>query len=363
MQTHSGLKTGGLPLIYEITIWVLYVGTYKYAYYVDRVEIAHNVSMFPYPQVAIYALAMSLYWLLYYRAAVPWILRHKKHWLLLIAILLFVLVLSIPNNYFVTWIFMQLNGQEELHRFYASEFAVYARRMAYGRGWSMNILAPDLIAFSSVAFLRYAIESEQRNWQMERQNYQLKIDALRAKINPHFLFNTLNSVYGMTLLGKKDAPDFILRMSDAMRYILYESSAERVLLEKEVAFIESYFAIENQRLGNVRIRFASQGIDSSTMIAPLILLPFIENAIKHGAQHFRENAQIDSKITLQENRLYFEIANDVHDNPDILKGPKGVGMENVRARLELCYPGKYILKIDEGNKQYKVYLSIDLNLS
>ncbi|MGN7818896.1 sensor histidine kinase [Chitinophaga sp. 22536] len=357
------MKTGRLPLIYEITIWVLYAGTYKYAYYLDRVEIVHNPGMFPYPQVAIYALAMSLYWLLYYRAAVPWILRHKKHWLLLIAILFFVLVLSIPNNYFVTWIFMQLTGQEELQRFYAAEFAVYARRMAYGRGWSMNILAPDLIAFSSVAFLRYAIESEQRNWQMERQNYQLKIDALRARINPHFLFNTLNSVYGMTLLGKKDAPDFILRMSDAMRYILYESSAERVLLEKEVAFIESYFAIENQRLGNVRIRFSSQGIDSTTMIAPLILLPFIENAIKHGAQHFRENAQIDSKITLQENRLYFEISNDVHENPDMLKGPKGVGMENVRARLELCYPDKYILKIDEGNNQYKVYLSIDLNLS
>jgi LytS/YehU family sensor histidine kinase len=167
----------------------------------------------------------------------------------------------------------------------------------------------------------------------------------------------------MTLLGKKDAPEFILRMSDAMRYILYESSAERVLLEKEVAFIEGYFAIENQRLGNVQIHFSSQGIDSSTMIAPLILLPFIENAIKHGAQHFQENARIDSKVVLQEKRLYFEISNDVHDTPGIRKGPGGVGVENVKARLELCYPGRHILKIEEGNNRYKVNLSIDLNLS
>lgn len=365
MKPQEGTSRRKLSLIYELTIWVLYAGAYKYAWYLNLTETATDraTGLFPHPAIVLYALASSLYWLLYYRLAVPRILQYKKYWLLFPVILLFVFILSIPNNYIISAIFLQAAGHGDLRQFYTAEFTVYARRMAHWKGWSFGILVPDLVAFSSIAFWRYAIESEYRNWQMERQNYQLKIDSLRATINPHFLFNTLNSVYGMTLLGKKEAPDFILQMSDAMRYILYESNAEQVLLEKEVAFVESYFAIEERRLGNVGIQFSSAGVDSTTMIAPLILLPFIENAIKHGAHHFQESAHISATIVLKDKKLYFDIANDVHDRPAAAPHTGGVGIENVKARLALYYPGKHTLKIDEGNGAYKVYLSIDLTAS
>lgn len=363
MKPHEATSRRKLSLIYELTIWLLYAGAYKYAWYLNLTETDQATGLFPHPAIVLYAIVSSLYWVLYYRLAVPRILQFKKYWLLFPVILLFVFVLSIPNNYLVSRIFMQTAGDGGLQQFYTAEFTVNARRMAYWKGWSFGILVPDLVAFSSIAFWQYAIESEYRNWQMERQNYQLKIDSLRATINPHFLFNTLNSVYGMTLLGKKEAPDFILQMSDAMRYILYESNAEKVLLEKEVAFIESYFAIENRRLGNVHIQFSAEGVDSTTMVAPLLLLPFIENSIKHGAHHFRESAHINTIIVLKDKQLYFEIVNDVHAHPTPLPHSGGVGIENVKARLALYYPGKHTLKMDEGNGVYKIYLSIDLTAS
>ncbi|WP_372752770.1 sensor histidine kinase [Labilibaculum sp.] len=199
---------------------------------------------------------------------------------------------------------------------------------------------------------------------IEREKLEAELKALKAQINPHFLFNTLNNIYSLTLDKSDKAPSLVLKLSDLMRYILYDCNDRYVLLEKELEFIQNYIDLQKIRLDDsVPVQIGVKGDPARRKIAPLLFEPLIENAFKHGAYgknndgfvnilfNFENTNEIELSI---ENRLASDWNKENEKNG-------GIGIKNVIRRLELLYPEKHRLVIKEDNKLFKVTLQIDLS--
>ncbi|GEO07328.1 histidine kinase [Adhaeribacter aerolatus] len=187
-----------------------------------------------------------------------------------------------------------------------------------------------------------------------------EVDFLRAQINPHFLFNILNNLYALTLKKSELAPEVVLKLSDMMEYMLYDSTAEKVLLEKEVAYLQNYFELEQLRLSdkspislNVKAAFDGQEI------APLLLLPLVENAYKHGLNTQSENGWLTVNIGLQQSTLTAVVENK--KSPAVREKSKGgIGLGNLRKRLDLLYPSRHCLELEDKKDSFRARLVIQL---
>jgi sensor histidine kinase YesM len=195
--------------------------------------------------------------------------------------------------------------------------------------------------------------------QTERERMNAEILYLKAKIDPHFLFNTLNSIYALALEKSDDTPTALVKLSGMMRYVFNEAKDTFVWLDKEINYISDYIALQNIRLGNtVDLTYNVSGISAGKKIAPLVLIPFVENAFKYGVNP-EEESRINIDIAITTTRLTMVVANK---KVKIRKGSvakSGHGITTTRGRLELLYPGKHILKIDDNEKEFSVSLHID----
>lgn len=351
------------PLFYEIAVWMVYTALYKYVFFIERARLPNkDFDDFPHLQLLLYALAMTLYVIPFYRWIVPVFFARGKHgWLIPVTIAWFLFVAKL-SNFFVSNIFNWINGPGIYKAFYAREAEIYAHRLSRLTGWDLKILLTDLIAFGSVALMKFAFENERRKRRLEKENLQLQQHVLQSQLNPHFLFNTLNSIYGMSLAANKDTPEYVLRLADMMRYILYDCREGKVPLEKDIAFTENYVAMEMKRYPGADIRFTVSRDNKDTRIAPLLLIPFVENSFKHGAHRFNDSGFIHADLRVANDVLQFVVANDIFVVPGLQqKEAGGIGIENARKRLELSYPGKHVLFIDNTGSKYKVSLTIILN--
>ncbi len=223
-----------------------------------------------------------------------------------------------------------------------------------------------LVAITSfLHFLKQTLQLqdvELRVKELESINYKTELDSLKAQINPHFLFNTLNNIYSHSLLDKKQVPDMILKLSDLMHYILYECREEQVRLSKEIKFIRNYIELEKVRVDesfkiNINIKDAENGF----FIAPLIFISFLENAFKHGVNIEKGNPFINVNMKIvDDNVLNFFVENSSTEIIDDSKS-EGIGLDNVKKRLELIYPDKHRLDISNDEGKFKVNLIIELD--
>jgi LytS/YehU family sensor histidine kinase len=202
--------------------------------------------------------------------------------------------------------------------------------------------------------------------QVIAQQRSAELDYLKAQINPHFLFNTLNNLYGLSLESNKRVPDLILKLSDVLSYSLYESSKNSVNLENEISLIKNFVDLEKERYdGRIKIHWAIN-VDKNRQaeIAPLLLIPFVENAFKHGAMNTTHQTEIIIKLLLKNNILTFEVINDINynDNP-IEESKSGLGLENLKRRLELVYSNSFTLNSKVEDSKYYAFMKIDLNAS
>jgi len=192
-----------------------------------------------------------------------------------------------------------------------------------------------------------------------------QLDQLRAQINPHFLFNALNTVYGLALTESADkTADSIEKISEMMRFMLRENQEAKISLEKDLDYLKNYMSIQQMRLGpNPNIDLVidiPEAINPTLAIAPMLLIPFAENAFKHGIS-LQSHSFITMIISIEENKLLFSLRNSVHDRiwlNDPEKNNHGIGLNNVKQRLHLLYEGKYLLNITEDEKTYHVDLAI-----
>lgn len=216
----------------------------------------------------------------------------------------------------------------------------------------------------------YRVMNEWLIQQKDRVELQSKtltseLNFLKSQINPHFLFNTLNSLYALTLQKSDDAPQIVLKLSEMMRYMLYECNEKEVLLSKEINYIQNYLDLEKLRHGNrMIINFATLGEDPKDVkIAPLMLIPFIENAFKHGASNQTSPGFVDLSLKFENDKLSLHLSNSKSPSaPRIIeKKSGGIGLVNVKRRMEILYPSRHELNIFESPNKYNVDLTLDLN--
>ncbi|HRD40256.1 MAG TPA: sensor histidine kinase, partial [Bacteroidia bacterium] len=185
-----------------------------------------------------------------------------------------------------------------------------------------------------------------------------ELSYLKAQINPHFLFNTLNSIYSLAIQKSDETANAVVKLSGMMRYVLTESQNEFVSLQKELDYINNYIELQKTRLDStIKLHYTITGTTTGKAIAPLILIPFIENAFKYGV-NAEENSEITIEISVNEAAINLFVKNNkVSIRPDP-ENRSGLGIENTKSRLLLLYPGKHYLNIDDNSASFSVSLSI-----
>lgn len=200
-------------------------------------------------------------------------------------------------------------------------------------------------------------EHDRLNAELKLREAELKL--LKGQIHPHFLFNTLNNLYSLSIQKSEKTSEVIIKISDLLNYIIYECNAEKVSLDKELEFIRSYIDLEKLRYDDsLRINVNIDGNIQNKFIAPMILHTFIENSFKHGASKDTGNPWIDIHLTISNNALNFTIANSkLNDDSNQITG---IGIENTKKRLQLIYPNRHTVEITNNKKAFNVSLEIQL---
>ena len=204
-------------------------------------------------------------------------------------------------------------------------------------------------------------ELENKILETQLQLKDQELQYLKKQIHPHFLFNTLNTIYGFALKQSKNTPDIILKLSNLLDYILYQVNKPKVSLKEEILHVKEYIDLEKIRFQDtLKVSFTYTDIAPEIQIAPMLLIPFIENAFKHG-NLINGFLHVEIEIALVENQLKFSIKNSFL-NDDINGTDQGIGLKNIKKRLELHYSNNYHLKIENKDNWFLVNLSI-LNIN
>jgi len=201
--------------------------------------------------------------------------------------------------------------------------------------------------------------TEDKNKSLILEKRETELQFLKSQLNPHFFFNTLNNIYGLAYKKEDGAPTAILKLSEAMRYIIYETQSERVTLNKELQFIDNYIKLERLRLlNNDNLNFQNEVGLHAGKIAPLILLPFIENCFKHSNIDESDESEINISIWVENRYLYLSCGNTLSKKANYKEG--GIGTKNALKRLDLLYGDKYSLEKEEDEKNYFILLRVPI---
>ncbi len=219
-----------------------------------------------------------------------------------------------------------------------------------------------LIYALSVKLFKDLVVQRTRGAHLEKENIQLEFDFLKAQVNPHFLFNTLNNIYSFSIQAPDRVPGTLLKLADLMRYTLYQTEAPLVPLSQELSFLRSY--VELQRIrheDDTPLSFEVHGTPGTLTIAPLLLIVFVENAFKHGPQASAQRGWVRIRATVENGQLRFEVSNSTHAPPEQTEERGGVGLTNAQRRLNLLYPDRHQLTRKQEADSYHVLLLLDLH--
>lgn len=205
------------------------------------------------------------------------------------------------------------------------------------------------------------LKNEELKHKFTQTQLQLKeqeIRFLKLQIHPHFLFNTLNTIYGLSLIKADQTPETILKLSNLLDYILYQVDKPLVLLSNEIKHLKDYINLEEIRFSDTLIvNFKIEIEDESLEVPPMLFITFVENAFKHGSRP-NGKLKVDINLNYSNKILYFEIINPSENS---MNKSGGIGLENIKKRLKIIFPNKHILNINRDNKTFKVSLKLDLN--
>lgn len=231
-----------------------------------------------------------------------------------------------------------------------------------GLRWLIRNLPPPFICLlgsSLLAVGRYARVKENELIQQEKSKLETELKFLKSQINPHFLFNALNNIYALTITRPELASDQLLKLSDILRYMLYDSNETRVPLEREIDYLRNYLSfVQLKDSRGMDVSFNANVTKANLTIAPLLFIPFVENAFKHGQIEDLKNGFIHITLKATQNHLTFEIENSIPGRKFKKDEVGGIGIKNVEQRLELLYPGRHFLNVEKNGKTFKVHLKI-----
>lgn len=271
-------------------------------------------------------------------------LIYKRKYILYFLSLVFVLLLLSAFEFS----FLKIFGDNA--HFKISGFLVY------------NFLPFLFIVASATAYRMFQdkVIEENKNKEREAENLKSELSFLRSQISPHFMFNVINNIVALARKKSDLVEPSLIRLSSLLRYFLYESNGEKVTLEKEVEYLESYISLQQQRFGkNVLINLHTEGVNNNYDIEQMLLIPFVENAFKHGNLH---KASTDIKLSVKDRVLHFSVSNPYSEKPDEIKDEtSGIGLANVQRRLNLLYGKRHSLFIEKKDGRFIVSLELKLN--
>ena len=211
--------------------------------------------------------------------------------------------------------------------------------------------------FVALVVITQRYQLDQHKKQLEKEKLETELSFLKSQINPHFLFNALNSIYVLIDLDKKIASETLLRFSGLLRYQLYECSENEVDIDREILFLNDYIWLEKMRNGDLIEVDVQLDIAGRFRIAPFMLIPFFENAFKHVSRHSEQKNCISIK-GIAENDMFSMTATNTYNKSEGMNGKSGIGLQNVARRLELLYPGRHELEIIKNEDTFTVKLKI-----
>ncbi len=291
---------------------------------------------------------MNFSWLavFYFNAyvLVPYFIHKKKYWQFVIAQLATFLTI-LAEVYLLSVVLFKRTNFESRTVFF--NLLIYLFFFALGTTYQ---LIKDKIQSDALA--------------QERQNEMLKteLSLLRSQVNPHFMFNVLNNMVALARKQSDLLEPSLLKLSSLMRYMLYEADEEKVSIEKEMDYLQSYIDLQQQRFGKkVQVKVHMHTMDNHYQLEPMLLIPFVENAFKHGTGMI-EDAQIDIDLEAEKNQLQFTVSNKYNPaSVEIKDKTAGIGLANVKRRLNLLYGSNHTLSVTKNNNWFVVSLKINLN--
>ncbi|WP_158825836.1 sensor histidine kinase [Mucilaginibacter lacusdianchii] len=287
----------------------------------------------------------SLYWFFLKR----YVLK-SNIWGVLLCLTGFVFVNQLANHYILNWIIVHAD-------FISAD--IRTRTSGYRLTFAVNYLFVSVFfPLLGLAFLIRTLQQNEAMKVLKEEQLFSELNYLKAQLHPHFFFNTINNIYSLALQQSPLTAPMVARLGELMRYILYEANQRQVPLQREIQFLNGYVEVEKMRYADEKqISFEVQGVDSIHQIEPLLLLPFIENAFKHGLAEETGGGFVHIVVCRTEKELILEVVNSIPKDNRRSNEP-GIGIDNVRKRLDLLYPERYSLDVQEDEKQYHVILTL-----
>jgi LytS/YehU family sensor histidine kinase len=275
-------------------------------------------------------------------------LNHLKYWsVVFIVLLLGGLLKAVISQSFCIFYFSKISDE-----------------VPFGASVAVQSFILGLLLLISVlyCFIKGYLKSNLTNLRLSEEKSLMELKYLKAQINPHFLFNTLNNLYSTAIKNNDDdTATGIAKLSQIMRYMLKDVNEKTIALDKEIEYLKSYIELEKMRFSetdDIDIRFDIKGCPSDVFVPPFLFIGFVENAFKYGI-YYKSKSFIFINFEIEEHSFSFAISNSVHQTYQVNKN--GVGLKNVRERLQLAYPGKYNLQITDNGNVFNVLLSVNVN--
>jgi sensor histidine kinase YesM len=295
---------------------------------------------------------------LFYKLAIQRLLIRKKYGYFFLSIGLFIVVRELYTIHIMYGTIFRLH-------FLPSEMITEAGKVLQSGGrlhFTISYLAVQLLVMIALAYYIHYDKQEKQLQELKRLQAETDLQYLRAQLQPHFFFNTLNNIYSLALQQSTLTAPLVAKLSEMMRYVLYETGQSRQPLKREISFLQNYMDVQSVRFsGQTTIRFDTQGITNEAQIEPLLLLPFIENAFKHGIEEVAAGF-IEIIVFLHDNELTLSVKNSrPPDQAPASGNSNGIGLDNTTKRLSLLYPGKHSLQVKENKDTYAVILTLMLH--
>ncbi len=291
------------------------------------------------------------------KVLLPKLYFKKRTWIYILASLAFLigLIWLLNNGFFIF--------SEFTEKYNKPVFLEERRRSFRPIGW-LRFAVPMFISFVGTTLIELAHfgnKQEKAVISIEKEKLDTEIKFLKSQINPHFLFNVLNNIYTLTVIKSDEAPNNLMRLSDMLRYMLYDSNDGKVSLGKEIDYLENYIklaSLKDSRGLNIKVEMDKS--QPNLEVAPLLFIPFVENAFKHSKIEDLKNGFINIKLKTREEHIEFSVENSIPNVQFKKDKVGGLGLTNTKKRLELLYQDKHELKITEEGRTYSVYLKLDL---
>lgn len=294
----------------------------------------------------------AVYFVLY--VLLPRYFKNKQLWQLVVGLLVVTAVVTVINQ--TVWYKIIY---PYIYKVSAPDPAINLAHAVFRWLWSSFDILMLLGVTTALKFFRYRLHFAEKEKQLVEEKLQSELNFLRSQTNPHFLFNTLNNLYHLARKRSDTTPDAILKLSDMLRFMLYECATPSIRISQEIKVIRDYLELERLRYGDrLQADFQVDVDDESRAISPLLLLPFVENAFKHGASESRGETWVRIFLKVINGKLDFQVENAKSAAETEIKD--GLGLKNVKRQLEMLYPN-HSLNIDNQGNKFSIHLHFTLN--